>query len=201
MNLDKHSTQIIRDDESHWFTTLFLILTVLVIGLSMKVHWTLPAWWHKPHFSARFAQQPRVSVAPSSLGLAYSYVHVRDWKNALAAAQLTIQSEPDRAEAYHIAGAAAGQVYGVHSIQSREYYAKYVELEPDTRKTEFIKEIFPDLNQSTPPSIPQRAPASHNPNRSAWINWLVIGFYLWFRYYARGKRQTTQAKHDQPKGT
>jgi hypothetical protein len=188
-NLGKHSAPIIRDDESHWFTTLFLMLSVLIIGLSMKVHWSLPAWWHEPHLSARFTEPPRVSVAPPSLGLAYSYVRVRDWNNAFEAAKVAIQAQPDLAEAYHIAGAAAGQIYGVQSNQSREYYAKYVELEPDTRKTAFVKAIFPDLIKSTRDPIPQSAPFSNYPSRSAIIKWLIVGCYLWFRYKTRRPRE------------
>ena len=49
------------------------------------------------------------------------------------------------AEAYDIAGLAAGQIYGLRSDESRFYYAKYVSLEPDTKKSAFVKDYFPDL--------------------------------------------------------
>jgi hypothetical protein len=72
-------------------------------------------------------------------------VQARDWQGALNAAKAVIQIQPKWAEAYHVAGLAAGQVYGLKSDESRAYYAKYVELETDPSKKAFVKDLFPDL--------------------------------------------------------
>ena len=87
----------------------------------------------------------RPSAPPASLAEVYSYVRAQDWPKALNAAKGAIQVQPELAEAYHLAGLAAGQIYGLKSDESRSYYAKYVELEPDPSKKAFVKDIFPDL--------------------------------------------------------
>jgi hypothetical protein len=193
MNIDKHSAPIIRDDPSHWFTTLFLMLTVLVVGLSLKLHWTRPAWWPSPYVRVRSVAPPRADAA-ATLEAANSFVRVRDWRHALQAATLAIYAQPGLTEAYHVAGLSAGQIFGIHSTQSRYYYAKYVELEPDTRKTAFVREIFPDLIKSTPHQSQQSAPDLNAHSRSVIFKWLLVGFYFWYQKYARRKRPAHQTK-------
>ena len=80
--------------------------------------------------------------------LAYACRKSGEWERLLEIAKLGIEKDPQSAPAYHEAGFAAGQIYGVHSPESRAYYEKYLELEPDTSKTAFVKEIFPDVGES-----------------------------------------------------
>ncbi len=179
--------------------TVLLMACVLVVGLAMSVDWAIPGKWLQRYITERIIQAPNGAVAVPYPREAYAYVRARDWKNALEAAKLSIQTQPTGTEGYHIAGLAAGQIYGVHSNESRAYYAKYVELEPDTRKTAFVKEIFPDLIKSTHDPLPPRAPSSNYSSRIAILKWLVVGFILWYRNNARRKRQANQTKVDQPK--
>jgi Tfp pilus assembly protein PilF len=91
------------------------------------------------------SEQSREAVAATYLEEAHDYIQTHAWEKALDAAKGVIHAKPMVAEAHRIAGLAAGQIYGMRSDESRFYYAKYLELEPDTKKTAFVKEIFPDL--------------------------------------------------------
>jgi hypothetical protein len=91
------------------------------------------------------SDQSREAVAATYREEAHHYIQTHDWQKALDAAKGIIHANPTMAEAYQIAGLAAGQIYGPRSDESRFYYARYVELEPDTKKTAFVKDLFPDL--------------------------------------------------------
>ena len=192
------SDQIIREEESHWKVTVLLMACVLVLGLAMRVDWTVRGKWLQRWITERIIHAANGAVAVPYPTEAYAYVRARDWKNALEAAQSSIRSQPTWAEGYHIAGLAAGQIYGLHSNESRAYYAKYVELEPDQRKTAFVKQIFPDLMLETSHPIPQRQPAM-GPKFRGYNIWLVAAYYFLVRFFARRKR-AADSKAKVPKG-
>ena len=77
--------------------------------------------------------------------LAYTCKQTGDWKRLLNIAEDTINVNSHYAPAYHMAGLAASQLYGLRSKESRKYYTKYLELNPNPEETAFVKEIFPDL--------------------------------------------------------
>ncbi|MBI3616397.1 MAG: tetratricopeptide repeat protein [Candidatus Omnitrophica bacterium] len=77
--------------------------------------------------------------------LGYACRESKEWMRLLEIAKFGIEKEPNSVPAYHDAGFAASMIYGLHSKESRRYYAKYRELEPDKQKSAFVKEIFPDL--------------------------------------------------------
>jgi len=77
--------------------------------------------------------------------LVYTCKQTREWKRLLNIAEDTINVNSHYAPVYHIAGFAASQLYGLRSKESRKYYTKYLELNPNTEETAFVKEIFPDL--------------------------------------------------------
>jgi hypothetical protein len=91
------------------------------------------------------SEQSRDAAAAIYQKQAQDYIQTHEWKKALDAAKDVIHARPTTAEAYHIAGLATGQIYGLRSDESRFYYARYVALEPDTKKTAFVKDYFPDL--------------------------------------------------------
>ena len=77
--------------------------------------------------------------------LAHACQHTGQWQRLLDIADAAIRAHPHSVQAYHMAGLAASQLYGLRSEEARKYYVKYVELEPDAQKTAFVKELFPDL--------------------------------------------------------
>ena len=88
----------------------------------------------------------KLSIPPADpISQAYASARARDWKKTLDNAKQAIQASPERVEPYHVAGLAAGQIYGLHSAESRSFYAEYVKREPDPAKKAFVKEIFPEL--------------------------------------------------------
>jgi hypothetical protein len=44
-----------------------------------------------------------------------------------------------------MAGLAASQVYGLRSDEAKKYYTKYLELNPNSEETAFVRQLFPDL--------------------------------------------------------
>lgn len=68
-----------------------------------------------------------------------------EWKRLLDMGEAAIKSNPDSVEAYHNAGLAASLVYGQRSEKARQYYAKYLELNPNPKETAFVRELYPDL--------------------------------------------------------
>ena len=143
---------VISEDESLYKDAAFFVVIAFSMGWPF---WVGKAYENKlvsslPTSPPVQAQKPPPPVRPvpagaSSLPQAYEYVRIRDWQRALDASRAEIQIHPQSAEAYHLAGLAAGQVYGLYSKESRDYYAKFVEFEPDIAKKAFVKQIFPDL--------------------------------------------------------
>jgi hypothetical protein len=134
-----HSDSFIRENHAHWKLTLLFMSAVLVTGIVLKMDWTPFRRWSE-HRDER--------KAVDSIAQAMGFIRVRNWNGALDAAVRAIQEEPESTEAYHIAGAAAGQIYGLNSKESRSYYERFIQLEPDPTKKAFVKEIFPDLKVS-----------------------------------------------------
>jgi tetratricopeptide (TPR) repeat protein len=95
-----------------------------------------------PRYSS---EASRKLVASSYLAEAISSAHAKNWQKALSMAKRAIKADPAMAEAYHVAGLAEGQLYGLQSDESRFYYSKFVHLEPDMTKKVFLKDIFPDM--------------------------------------------------------
>ncbi|MBI3009863.1 MAG: hypothetical protein HYY57_02635 [Candidatus Omnitrophica bacterium] len=77
--------------------------------------------------------------------LAHACQQTGEWERLLSIAESAISTKGHSVEAYHVAGLAASQIYGLHSDEAKQYYAKYVELNPNTTETGFVKELFPDL--------------------------------------------------------
>jgi tetratricopeptide (TPR) repeat protein len=66
--------------------------------------------------------------------LAHACRQTGQWKHLLNIADAAILANPRSVEAYHMAGLAASQIYGLRSAEAREYYTRYVELNRDTVK-------------------------------------------------------------------
>ena len=67
------------------------------------------------------------------------------WRRLLDAAETVIAVHPRSAPAYHAAGLAASQLYGLRSPEARRYYAQYRALNPNKNETAFVQELFPYL--------------------------------------------------------
>jgi len=84
----------------------------------------------------------RLAYAYLIRGFAYKNAH--DWPHALEAAKKSIDVKPDYAPAYELAGFAEWHIEGPNSSEARNYYRHFSQLEPDPKKKDFLKQLYPD---------------------------------------------------------